>query len=215
VSFTEKSMRDLDERGEKWRRLRPQTEALLAGDTDRLARLTAEQADTLLYMLAYHEAIPGVRLDEELGVPRAAVDVLIDKATNLDLPLTQAAFFNRVEYVRLLLSAGGCRAAHHAYRPALPRHRAHAGPAPPAFGSAGARVPNGRSPSIDRTTGAGPPRAATCNKWRGAHRWMIERTIALLHWFRRLRIRWEIRDDIHEAFMTLAAVIICWRHLTR
>ena len=27
------------------------------------------------------------------------------------------------------------------------------------------------------------------------------RTIALPHWFRRLRIRWEIRDDIHEAFI--------------
>ena len=37
----------------------------------------------------------------------------------------------------------------------------------------------------------------------------------LLHWFRRLRIRREIRDEIHEAFMTLAAAIICWRHLTR
>ncbi|MFC5835943.1 IS5 family transposase, partial [Nonomuraea insulae] len=36
----------------------------------------------------------------------------------------------------------------------------------------------------------------------GVHRWVIEQTIALLHWFRRLRIRWEIRDDIHEAFMT-------------
>ena len=57
-------------------------------------------------MLAYPEAIPGARLDEELGVPRAAVDVLIGKATNLDLPLTRAAFFNRVEYVRLLLDAG-------------------------------------------------------------------------------------------------------------
>ena len=44
---------------------------------------------------------------------------------------------------------------------------------------------------------------------------MAERTIALLPWFRRLRTRWEIRDDIHEAFMTLAAAIICWRHLTR
>lgn len=106
VSFTEKSVRDLDERGEKWRRLRPQTEALLADDTDRLAWLTAEQADTLLHMLAYHEAIPGVRLGEELGVPRAAVDVLIGKATNLDLPLTWAASFNRVEYVRLPLGAG-------------------------------------------------------------------------------------------------------------
>jgi hypothetical protein len=39
-------------------------------------------------------------------------------------------------------------------------------------------------------------------------------SIALLHWFRRLRIRWEIRDDIHEAFLSLACSIICWRRLT-
>jgi DNA-binding NarL/FixJ family response regulator len=32
----------------------------------------------------------------------------------------------------------------------------------------------------------------------GVHRWVVEQTLALLHWFRRLRIRWEIRDDIHE-----------------
>jgi hypothetical protein len=37
----------------------------------------------------------------------------------------------------------------------------------------------------------------------------------LLHWFRRLRIRREIRDEIREAFMTLTAAIICWRHLIR
>ena len=49
----------------------------------------------------------------------------------------------------------------------------------------------------------------------GVHRWVVERTIALLHWFRRLRIRWEIRDDIHEAFLTLASGIICWRRLVR
>ena len=106
MSATEKSRRDLDERREKFRRLRPQPEALLAGDTARLAQVTAGQADTLLDMLASHEAIPGVRLDEELGAPRAAVDVLIGKATDLDLPLTRAATFNRVEYVRLLLGAG-------------------------------------------------------------------------------------------------------------
>ncbi len=47
------------------------------------------------------------------------------------------------------------------------------------------------------------------------HRYVVERTIGLLHWFCRLRIRREIRDDIHEAFMTLAAAIICWRHLVR
>jgi transposase len=49
----------------------------------------------------------------------------------------------------------------------------------------------------------------------GVHRYVVERTIALLHWFRRLRVRWEIRDDIHEAFLTLAAAIICWRRLVR
>jgi Ankyrin repeats (many copies) len=106
VAGAEKSVRDAGERQERWRRLRPQAEALLAGDTGRLARLTAGQADTLLDMLACHEEIPGVRLDEELGVPRAAVDVLIGKATDLDLPLTRAATCNRVEYVRLLLGAG-------------------------------------------------------------------------------------------------------------
>ena len=57
MSFTEKSWRDLDERQEKFRRLRPQAEALLAGERP-AAQLTAGQADTLLHMLAYPEAIP-------------------------------------------------------------------------------------------------------------------------------------------------------------
>jgi IS5 family transposase len=47
----------------------------------------------------------------------------------------------------------------------------------------------------------------------GTYRWVVEQSIALLHWFRRLRIRWEIRDDIHEAFLSLACAIICWRRL--
>ena len=47
----------------------------------------------------------------------------------------------------------------------------------------------------------------------GKYRWVVEQTFALLHWFRRLRIRWEIRDDIHEAFLTLACALICWRRL--
>ena len=33
------------------------------------------------------------------------------------------------------------------------------------------------------------------------------------NWFRRLRIRWEIRDDIHEAVLSLACALICWRRL--
>jgi hypothetical protein len=31
--------------------------------------------------------------------------------------------------------------------------------------------------------------------------------------YRRLRTRWEIRDDIHEAFLTLGCALICWRRL--
>jgi hypothetical protein len=47
----------------------------------------------------------------------------------------------------------------------------------------------------------------------GVYRWVVEQSIALLHWFRRLRVRWEIRDDIHEAFLRLACGIICFRRL--
>jgi transposase len=47
----------------------------------------------------------------------------------------------------------------------------------------------------------------------GVHRWVVEQSFALLPWFRRVRIRWEIRDDIHEAFLSLACGIICWRRL--
>ncbi|MEU9517801.1 MULTISPECIES: IS5 family transposase [unclassified Streptomyces] len=34
----------------------------------------------------------------------------------------------------------------------------------------------------------------------GTYRWVVERSSAWLHGFRRLRIRWERRADIHEAF---------------
>lgn len=47
----------------------------------------------------------------------------------------------------------------------------------------------------------------------GVHRWVVEGAIALLHWFRRLRTRWEIRDDIHRAFITLGCAVICRRRL--
>jgi hypothetical protein len=47
----------------------------------------------------------------------------------------------------------------------------------------------------------------------GAHRWVVERAFAHLHRFRRLRIRWEIRDDIHEAFLVLGCAVICRRRL--
>ncbi|ANP51082.1 transposase [Streptomyces griseochromogenes] len=49
----------------------------------------------------------------------------------------------------------------------------------------------------------------------GVFRWVVERTIAWLHGFRRLRIRWERRDDIHEAFLGLATCLITHRHVRR
>jgi len=42
---------------------------------------------------------------------------------------------------------------------------------------------------------------------------VVEQSFALLHWFRRLRIRWEIRGDTCEAFLTLGCALICWRRL--
>ena len=47
----------------------------------------------------------------------------------------------------------------------------------------------------------------------GKFRWVVEQSFALLHWFRRLRIRWEIRDDIHETLLELGCALICWRRL--
>jgi len=47
----------------------------------------------------------------------------------------------------------------------------------------------------------------------GKTRWVIERTIAWLHQCRRLRVRYERRSDIHEAFLKLGCSLICWRTL--
>jgi hypothetical protein len=53
---------------------------------------------------------------------------------------------------------------------------------------------------VDGRTSATPTAAPNTAQGLGVHRWVVEQSFALLHWFRRLRIRWEIRDDIHEAF---------------
>lgn len=45
----------------------------------------------------------------------------------------------------------------------------------------------------------------------GVYRWVVERTLCWLHQFRRLRIRYERRPEIHQAFLTLASALICWR----
>jgi transposase len=47
----------------------------------------------------------------------------------------------------------------------------------------------------------------------GRWRWVVERTFAWLNQFRRLRVRYEKRPEIHEAFLALACSLICWRYL--
>jgi transposase len=47
----------------------------------------------------------------------------------------------------------------------------------------------------------------------GKTRWVVERTLAWLHQLRRLRVRYERRSDIHEAFLTIGCIIICWNQL--
>jgi transposase len=47
----------------------------------------------------------------------------------------------------------------------------------------------------------------------GKHRWVVERTISWLHQNRRMRVRYEKRDDTHEALMLLAEAMICWNLL--
>ena len=49
----------------------------------------------------------------------------------------------------------------------------------------------------------------------GTTRWVVERTISWLHQYRRLRVRYERRVDIHEAFLTLGCVLICCKFAVR
>jgi transposase len=43
----------------------------------------------------------------------------------------------------------------------------------------------------------------------GETRWPVERTLAWVHQDRRLRIRYDRRPDIHQAFLTVACIKIC------
>jgi Transposase DDE domain len=56
---------------------------------------------------------------------------------------------------------------------------------------------------------ATPNMAVDLGRWR----WVVERTFAWMNQFRRLRVRYEKRADIHEAFLSLGCALICWRFL--
>ncbi len=49
----------------------------------------------------------------------------------------------------------------------------------------------------------------------GRHRWVVERTLAWLHHHRRLAIRYERLEAIHQAFLDLGCALICLTFLQR
>ncbi len=52
-------------------------------------------------------------------------------------------------------------------------------------------------------------------KGMGKLRYVVEQTFALLHHFKRLAIRWERRTELHDAFISLACSLICFRRLKK
>ena len=49
----------------------------------------------------------------------------------------------------------------------------------------------------------------------GRHRWVVERTLAWLNRFRRLKVRYERRADIHQGFLTIGCSLLCWQAIER
>ncbi|HEY8775113.1 MAG TPA: IS5 family transposase [Gaiellaceae bacterium] len=49
----------------------------------------------------------------------------------------------------------------------------------------------------------------------GRYRWVVERTFAWLHQFKRLLVRYDRRHEIHEAFLALGCCLVCFRRLSR
>lgn len=49
----------------------------------------------------------------------------------------------------------------------------------------------------------------------GKTRWVVERTFAWLHQFKRLRTRYERRADLHLGLLQLACCVICLRQLSK
>lgn len=69
-----------------------------------------------------------------------------------------------------------------------------------------------------RSLGIEPVLAKRCTQngsGLGVWRWVVERTLSWIRQHRRLRVRYERRADIHEAFVTLACILICARTLKK
>jgi transposase len=49
----------------------------------------------------------------------------------------------------------------------------------------------------------------------GSVRWVVERTFAHLHQFKRLLVRYERRADMHEAMLAIGCCLVCFRRLRK
>jgi transposase len=49
----------------------------------------------------------------------------------------------------------------------------------------------------------------------GRYRWVVERTLSWLNRYRRLKVCYERRADVHQAFLDLGCALICWNHVQR
>jgi IS5 family transposase len=58
-------------------------------------------------------------------------------------------------------------------------------------------------------------RGADPSERLGRHRWVVERTLSWLNRHRRLKVRYERRADVHQAFLELGCALICWNHVQR
>jgi transposase len=48
----------------------------------------------------------------------------------------------------------------------------------------------------------------------GKIRWVVEGAFSWLFKQRRLRVRYEKRDDIHQAFLSIGCLLICWNRVS-
>jgi IS5 family transposase len=58
-------------------------------------------------------------------------------------------------------------------------------------------------------------RAIESSERLGRHRWMVERTWSWLIRYRWLKVRYERRADVHQAFLELGCALICWSYVQR
>lgn len=96
-------------------------------------------------------------------------------------------------------------------RPGRPRHRPEALLGDKGYDSNAHRDELRRRRILPVISRKGSPNI----KGMGKLRYVVEQTFALLHHFKRLAVRWERRTELHDAFVSLACSLICWRRLRK